>query len=170
MLWISGYLEQSVMSNEQGESRRADPTALFATLLNNLFDARLNPTTGQRYTLREVSEATGGVLGVSYISALRRGQIAMPPADRVQLMADVFRVDIGYFFGKSRPTQPDSGESVEQAELRRALADPTVSSIALRAGRLGPAERELVMQTLEWAERRSRRDRDAEVANHAREE
>ena len=161
------------MSNEQGEPRRADPTALFATRLNALFAARLNPTTGQRYTLREVSEATGGVLGVSYISALRRGQIAMPPADRVQLLADVFRVDIGYFFGKSPPVHHDDRESAEQAEqgeLRRALADPTVSSIALRAGRLGPAERELVMQTLEWAERRARRDRDAEVAKDAREE
>jgi len=158
------------MSNEQGEPRRSDPTAVFATRLNALFAARLNPATGQRYTLREVSEATGGVLGVSYISALRRGQIAMPPADRVQLLADVFRVDIGYFFGKSPPVHHDDRESVEQGELRRALADPTVSSIALRAGRLGPAERALVMQTLEWAERRSRRDRDAEVAKDAREE
>jgi transcriptional regulator with XRE-family HTH domain len=158
------------MSNEQGEPRRTDSAALFSTRLNDLFDARLNPATGQRYTLREVSEATGGVLGISYISALRRGQIAMPPADRVQLLADVFRVDIGYFFGKSPPAQPDGEESAEQVELRRALADPTVSSIALRAGRLGPAERELVMQTLEWAERRSRRDRDAEVVKDAREE
>ncbi len=158
------------MSNEQGEPRRSDPTAVFATRLNALFAARLNPATGQRYTLREVSEATGGVLGVSYISALRRGQIAMPPADRVQLLADVFRVDIGYFFGKSPPVHHDDRESAEQGELWRALADPTVSSIALRAGRLGPAERALVMQTLEWAERRSRRDRDAEVAKDAREE
>jgi len=158
------------MSNEQGEPRRSDPTAVFATRLNALFAARLNPATGQRYTLREASEATGGVLGVSYISALRRGQIAMPPADRVQLLADVFRVDIGYFFGKSSPVHHDDRESAEQGELRRALADPTVSSIALRAGRLGPAERALVMQTLEWAERRSRRDRDAEVAKDAREE
>jgi transcriptional regulator with XRE-family HTH domain len=157
------------MSNEQGGARRADPTALFATRLNDLFDARLNPLTDQRYTLREVSEATGGVLGVSYISALRRGQIAMPPADRVQLLADVFRVDIGYFFGKEPPARADDGDSVREAELRRAMDDPTVSSIALRAGKLGPAERELVMQTLEWAERRSRGGQNTEGGTGDRE-
>jgi len=158
------------MSNEQVMARRADPTALFAARLNDLFAARLNPSTGQRYTLREVSEATGGVLGVSYISALRRGQIAMPPADRVQILADVFHVDIGYFFGKETPVRADDGDSAREAELRRAMGDPTVSSIALRAGRLGPAERELVMQTLEWAERRSRGDRDTEAGIGNREE
>jgi transcriptional regulator with XRE-family HTH domain len=158
------------MSNEQGGARRADPTALFASRLNDLFDARLNPATGQRYTLREVSEATGGVLGVSYISALRRGQIAMPPADRVQLLADVFRVDIGYFFGKEPPARAGDGDSAREVELRRAMDDPTVSSIALRAGKLGPAERELVMQTLEWAERRSRGDQNTEARTGDREE
>ncbi len=158
------------MSNEQGGARRADPTALFASRLNDLFDARLNPATGQRYTLREVSETTEGVLGVSYISALRRGQIAMPPADRVQLLADVFRVDIGYFFGKESPARADDGDSAREAELRRAMGDPTVSSIALRAGKLGPAERELVMQTLEWAERRSRGDQNTEARTGDREE
>ena len=158
------------MSNEQGGARRADPTALFASRLNDLFDARLNPATGQRYTLREVSEATGGVLGVSYISALRRGQIAMPPADRVQLLADVFRVDIGYFLGKEPPARAGDGDSAREVELRRAMDDPTVSSIALRAGKLGPAERELVMQTLEWAERRSRGDQNTEARTGDREE
>ena len=158
------------MSNEQALARRADPTALFATRLNDLFGARLNPSTGQRYTLREVSEATGGVLGVSYISALRRGQIAMPPADRVQLLADVFGVDIGYFFGKEPPMRVVDGDSAREAELRRAMDDPTVSSIALRAGRLGPAERELVMQTLEWAERRSRGDGETDAGTGDHEE
>ena len=143
---------------DQPSPRRADSTAQFATRLNNLFDSQCNPTTGQRYTLREVSEATNGVLGVSYISALRRGQIAMPPADRVQLLAEVFGVDISYFFEwiHTPTVRSDEGTSTEEEDLRRVMSDPTIRTIAQRAGRLGPAERELVLQTLEWAERQSR--------------
>lgn len=143
---------------DQSPARRADPSAAFAVRLNSLFASRRNPVTGQRYTLREVSEATGRILGVSYISALRRGQIAMPPADRVQLLADVFQVDIGYFFGREEIVDVRSAEemSAEEVDLRRVLADPTISDIARRAGRLGPAERELVLQTLAWAERQVR--------------
>jgi len=150
---------------EHGPPRRADPTAHFAIRLNNLFESRMNPKTGHRYTLREVSEATGGALGVSYVGALRRGQIAMPPAHRVRLLAEVFHVDLEYFFEKPASIEDRSDEKVSTAEanLRRVLADPTVSSIALRAGKLGPAERELVLQTLEWAERRSRSDQDVEA-------
>ena len=158
------------MSNDPETPRRPDQTALFTTRLNDLLSARLNPATGQRYTLREVSEATGRVLGVSYVSALRRGQIAMPPADRVQLLADAFGVDIGYFFGREPTVRSDEGESVRETELRRVMDDPTISSIALRAGRLGPAERELVMQTLEWAERQVRRAQDVQASKENNED
>ncbi len=127
-----------------------DPaSARFAGLLNHLFDTRRGPS-GRPYTLAEVSKGTGGKLSSGYISLLRRGGIVMPPADRVQALADFFGVDVGYFTGR-QPASPARESEVDEV-LRRALADPLVRQIALRASEYGPAEQAFVLSVIESAD------------------
>lgn len=124
-----------------------DPaSAKFATLLNHLFDTHRGPS-GRPYTLGEVSKGTGGKLSPGYISLLRRGGVVMPPADRVQALADFFGVDVGYFTGRQPTSQVREGE-IDEA-LRRALADPLVRRIALRTSEYGPAEQAFVLSVIE---------------------
>jgi len=126
-----------------------DPaSARFATLLNHLFDTHRKPS-GRPYTLAEVSKGTNGKLSTGYISLLRRGGIVMPPADRVQVLADFFGVDVGYFTGR-QPTSQGRGGEIDEA-LRRALADPLVRRIALRTSEYGPAEQAFVLSVIESA-------------------
>ncbi len=127
-----------------------DPaSARFAGLLNHLFDTRRGPS-GRPYTLAEVSKGTGGKLSPGYISLLRRGGIVMPPADRVQALADFFGVDVGYFTGRE-PASPARESEIDEA-LRRALADPLVRRIALRTAEYGPAEQAFVLSVIESAD------------------
>lgn len=127
-----------------------DPTsARFATLLNHLFDTHHKPS-GRPYTLAEVSKGTDGKLSPGYLSLLRRGGIVMPPADRVQALADFFGVDVGYFTGRQPTSQVREGE-IDEA-LRRALANPFVRHIALRTSEYGPAEQAFVLSVMESAD------------------
>jgi len=133
----------------------------FSALLNYLFRSRLSPE-GKEYSLADVSRATG--LKVPYLSSLRAGKIAMPPADRVHLLADFFGVNAGYFTGR----HDDTGLSgvVEDTALRAALSKPLVREVALRAGSMGPAERALVLEMLNRADEMARAAAAAEAADH----
>ncbi len=128
----------------------------FSALLNYLFATRLKAD-GKEYSLAEVSRATG--LKVPYLSNLRTGKIAMPPADRVQSLADFFGVSVGYFTGKflglppSEAAQPDVPQD---GELWDALRKPLVREVALRAGAMGSSERAIILEMLDRAERLAR--------------
>jgi hypothetical protein len=74
----------------------------------------------------------------------------MPPADRVQALADFFGVDVGYFTG--RQLASPARESEIDEVLRRALADPLVRRIALRTSEYGPAEQAFVLSVIESAD------------------
>ncbi len=129
--------------------RREQTPTPFSALVNYLFATRLSPE-GRPYTLREVSDATGGKLSSPYLSYLRTGKIANPPADRVQLLADVFGVDVGYFTGKY--SAPHAPVSTTDEELWEALSKPLVREVAKRAARVSPGERALILEMLERAE------------------
>ena len=63
---------------EQPSSATPGQPPSFAELLRHLFATRLSPR-GRPYSLREVSEGTGGKLSIAYLSLLRRGeQLSMP--------------------------------------------------------------------------------------------
>lgn len=106
---------------------------------------------GREYKLSEVSAATEDQLTTSWLSLLRKGAIVRPGADKIQLLADFFGVDASYFTGKQAPRQDEMG-TAEDEELRRAIAQPLIRQMALRAGRLDEADQarlyELVNQAL----------------------
>jgi transcriptional regulator with XRE-family HTH domain len=115
----------------------------FAVVLNHLFATRLAPE-GRPYTLTEVSKATG--MSVPYLSILRKGTIAAVPFQRVEALARFFHVSLDYFSQAGPPV--DTLDDL----VREALAQPLVREVALRAGKVGTAQRALMLQMLEHAE------------------
>jgi len=121
-----------------GQSRQ------FAKLLNHLFKTRLTDS-GRPYTLSEVSQGTG--MSVSYLSILRKGNIGAVPFERVDALARFFRVPLDYF------SQTEAPVDTLDDEMRHTLNKPLVREVALRAGGMGMAERALILEMMEHAER-----------------
>ncbi len=131
--------------------------ALFAERLNSLFATRVNPATGHPYSLREVSDGTGGLVSRAYLSTLRRGIVTMPGLHIVEALAAFFTVPTGYFLGHdigdipgaSQPSDDNEGVTDEDAAVRLALADPMVREIALKVKDFGPEEWKLMIGMVE---------------------
>ena len=141
-----------------------DQSPTFADLLMHLFATRVSPQ-GRPYSLREVSEGTGGKLSIAYLSLLRRGGgLGLPSADKVQALADFFDVDISYFL-RARPVNDDRSSS--DRALEQALANPQVRDIAMRASTLGDAERQFIVQMLEQAHQLTARIKAREAGDAA---
>ena len=131
------------MTDNSKSASQQGPT--FAELLNGLFATHLGPR-GRPYSLREVSEGTGGKLSIAYLSLLRRGgNVGLPSADKVKAIAKFFGVDIDYFLGAEPAEQSD----MVDPRLVRALADPQVRDIALRASAMSGLERQFLVRMLE---------------------
>jgi transcriptional regulator with XRE-family HTH domain len=111
-------------------------------LLNHLFATRLTPN-GRPYTLTEVGKATG--MSVPYLSILRKGTISAVPFHRVKALAQFFHVPLDYFSQEGPPI--DTMDDL----VREALAQPLVREVTLRAGKVGLAQRALVLEMLEHA-------------------
>ena len=114
-----------------------------AVLLNHLFNTRLS-SEGRPYTLTEVAKGTG--LSVPYLSILRKGTIASVQFERIEALARFFNVSLDYFSQEAKPV--DTMDDL----LRDALSKPLVREVALRAGKIGMAQRALVLQMLEHAD------------------
>jgi len=119
----------------------------FAERLNTLFETHRSPN-GDQYSLTEVRDATKGKLTIAYLSLLRKGGIKNPSIDKVQLIADFFGVSTTYFTddGVASTTDRELSEA-----LRRALAEPKVRQLALRASELGPEEHDLYLRLLDYS-------------------
>lgn len=115
----------------------------FATLLNHLLETRL-ASSGRPYTLTEVAKATN--MSVPYLTILRKGRISAVPFQRVEALARFFNVPLEYFSQEGPPA--DTMDDL----VREALAKPLVREVALRAGKIGMAQRALILQMLERAD------------------
>lgn len=135
------------MANKAKDSTPRDPSDNFAQKLNRLFAARLSPD-GDEYALTEIRDATGGRLTIAYLSLLRKGGIQHPSLDKVELLADFFGVSVTYFTDKEGAVYVD--DEMSEA-LRKALAEPRVRELALRASELGPAEHDLYIRLLDYS-------------------
>jgi len=131
--------------------------ARFAGLLNHIFDTHRHPS-GREYSLREISERSGGKLTTAYISLLRKGGVANPPADRVQALADAFDVDVRYFTGQQASERV--GESNTERALRLALSDPLIHAMVLSASQVGDAEKALFLHMLDEARTLTRKSEE----------
>jgi transcriptional regulator with XRE-family HTH domain len=148
----------------QESTRSAHPSHSFAERLNKLFDTCRAPN-GAEYSLADVSKATQGKLSRSYLSLLRSGSVTRPRIDKVQLLAEFFRVPVTYF------TDDDTAGAADHAEmsdaLRSALAKPGVAEVALRAGELGPDELALVLELLAYSKQVAARIRAQQADTQA---
>ncbi len=120
----------------------------FAERLNYLWDTRLSPR-GTPYTLREVHEATGRKISMSYLSLLRKGGVAAPSGDKLQVLANFFGVPVSYFTADQVPEELAASDIDD--ELRDALRNPMVRELALRAKTMGREEWELVLHMMQHA-------------------
>jgi len=118
----------------------------FADLLNHLFATRLSPR-GKPYTLKEVSDGTGGYFSVAYLSLLRRGGIEQPSMERIRRLADFFGVEQSYFLGEERAEDRAAAREMDEA-LRRVLADPQIRAFAMRINDYSLEERTVVLNML----------------------
>ena len=132
------------MRGRPGSERDPEQGQQFAVLLNHLFATRLTPT-GRPYTLTEVSKATG--LSVPYLSILRKGTIGAVPFQRVAVLAHFFQVSLDYFSQEGPPS------ATVDEQVQAALAQPLARDLLLRSGKIGVAQRALVLQMMEHAER-----------------
>lgn len=131
------------MDVSPGSDRDHQPPRQLAALLNHLFATRLAPS-GRPYTLTEVAKATG--MSLPYLSILRKGTICAVSFQRVEALARFFHVPLDYFSQEGPPID------TMDALVRDALAQPLVREVALRAGKVGTAQRALVLQMLEHAD------------------
>jgi len=151
------YIVGGEMPRRGKESGDEGGGALFAERLNSLFATRVNPATGQPYSLREVSDGTGGLVSRAYLSTLRRGIVTMPGLHIVEALAAFFTVPTGYFLGHdigdipgaSQPSDDNEGATDEETAVRLALADPMVREIALKVKDFGPEEWKLMIGMVE---------------------
>jgi hypothetical protein len=77
---------------------------------------------------------------------LRKGTINAVPVQRAAALARFFHVPLDYFSQEGAPV-----DTMDEL-VREALAKPLVREVALRAGKVGTAQRALVLQMLEHAE------------------
>ena len=115
----------------------------FALLLNHLFATRLTPE-GRPYTLTEVARRPGCRSPIS--PTCGRARSTRCPCQRAAALARFFHVPLDYFSQEGPPVD------TMDALVREALAKPLVREVALRAGKVGTAQRALVLQMLEHAE------------------
>lgn len=119
----------------------------IAQRFRDLLATRVSPR-GKRYTLREISEGTGGQVTIPWLGLLKQGGIEVPGYDKLEALARFFRVKPSYFTGANDDEFLDEPPEVSD-QMRRALAVPGVSSLALKASEMGPEERALVLTLLE---------------------
>src|SRR5712692_3247548 len=85
-------------------------------------------------------------MSVPYLSILRKGTIDAVSFQRVEALARFFHVPLDYFSQEGPPV-----DTMDEL-VREALTKPLVREVALRAGKVGTAQRALVLQMLEHAD------------------
>lgn len=75
----------------------------FDKLLQRLFEVRLNPETGEIFTLSEVAAKSGGVLDENDVRALLTGRLLSPTWGQVLALCEVFEIDPSYFSQRKNP-------------------------------------------------------------------
>lgn len=86
---------------------------------------------------------------MSYLSLLRKGGVAAPSGEKLQLLADFFGVPVSYFTAEQVPQEVAPSDL--DPELMEALRNPMVRELALRAARMGREEWELVLHMMHHA-------------------
>ncbi|ONI88608.1 hypothetical protein ALI144C_06115 [Actinosynnema sp. ALI-1.44] len=114
--------------------------------LDHLFRT-VRPTDGREYSYEEVASAirkNGVDISHTYIWQLRKGKRDNPTIKHLEGLARFFGVAPVYFFDDEYAAKVD-----RQLELLTAMADSTVSTIAVRAGELSARAREALISMID---------------------
>lgn len=98
----------------------------------------MHPADRGPFTLREVSEGMaklGASASVGYLWNLRTGKQTNVGLDKIQALAKFFHISATYFLGDEKEVDDIDA----QMAVVRAMRNPAVRDVALRAGELSPA-------------------------------
>jgi transcriptional regulator with XRE-family HTH domain len=125
----------------------------LAERLNALFGTVRPPGERREYTNSEVAAATG--MSATYVGYLRKGIRDNPSVDAVQALARFFGVRPSYFVDDEAAAEPADGHPEASQRLMRALRDPGIQRLAMRAAEaeLSPAAIDAVTAMIEEVRR-----------------
>lgn len=129
-----------------------DGTQVIAKRLMYLFEHR-HPANRGPYTIAEIAEMTG--VGESTIKQLRRGIKSNPTIDTLKKLAAAFDVPPTYWLSDEDPE-----EQFARRDLRTAMKDAGIESIALRSQGLTPGNLRLVADMITVARKSQGLDAD----------
>ncbi|MDP3013154.1 MAG: helix-turn-helix transcriptional regulator [Candidatus Subteraquimicrobiales bacterium] len=115
--------------------------------LKFLFRTNLSPD-GDEYTYEEVSEGTGDVISPSYVWNLKNGKKLNPSRAKMEALAKFFDVSPSYFFDEEEAFKKSL--NIDE-RIMRAIEDPVVRDIALRALDLSDNNKEFILVMVEKA-------------------
>ncbi len=115
--------------------------------LRFLFTTHLSPD-GDEYTYEEVAQGTGGVISPSYVWNLRNGKKLNPSRSKMEILAKFFDVSPSYFFDEEDALKKSL--SID-TRIVRAIEDPVVRDIALRAMDLSDRNKEFILAMVDKA-------------------
>ncbi len=116
--------------------------SIFGTRLRVIVEQSRSPQTGKPYTAREIAEGTG--MSDTYVRVLLRGEVEMPSAARVQKLAWFLSATVDDLAGAPVGSSEQASNDVD-AELQRALSDPRIKAMALRASGLEDREKAVLL-------------------------
>lgn len=93
---------------------------------------------GSEWGGQDLERATGGAVGRSYVTNLRKGRIGSPGLDKLEALAQAMGFPPELWFGEGEDRPPD-------AALTAALEDETVAEILGEVARMGPRDRRLLL-------------------------
>lgn len=100
--WANGEEVEAALSGREEKPDRS----YLSTLLNRLFELKINDETGEPFTSEEVSLLSGGVLSEEEVEALREGGLTDPTWAQILALCDVFEVDPSYWSEHRIPWRP----------------------------------------------------------------
>lgn len=119
----------------------------IAEKINYLFENYKKPN-GQKYSYLEVEALTEGKVHNSWLSRVASGQSPRPSLWSLKALSKVFGVEPGFWF-------KDLDEwTLEQEQKKSQLENPEIQQIALRANKLSPQEKQVLLDLIESFERR----------------
>ena len=130
-----------------GESEQSDYAREIAEKINYLFE-NYRKANGQKYNYLEVEALTEGKVHNSWLSRVASGHSPRPSLWSLKALSKVFGVEPGFWF-------KDLDEWIsEQKQRKTELENPEIQQIALRANKLSPQEKQVLLDLIESFEKR----------------
>ncbi|GAB3216396.1 hypothetical protein GCM10027586_09070 [Kineococcus gypseus] len=123
-----------------GASGGGRQNALLLQRMKHLFENYVSPGTNAPLTGKEISERAADLgynLSTSYILSLRNGSKTNPSIEALRALAEVFGVQMSYFFTPDDVDKSRKPSAVETA-VAAAMRNDDVRDIALSAAKMTP--------------------------------